>query len=98
MEIAASRRIKGGYAIRLLLIRAAERHIWRKSRRMRKPGTIFAQQANDKAASETLEQMPRISRRGVWAGLLGAGARDCDFLEGLWRKLTIGIGHIVLDA
>jgi hypothetical protein len=65
---------------------------------MRKPGTIFAQQANDKAASETPEQMLRILQRGVWAGLLVAGARDCHFLKGLRRKLTIGIGHIVLDA
>ena len=31
-------------------------------------------------------------------GLFGAGARDRYFLKGLWRKLTIGIGHIVLDA
>jgi hypothetical protein len=50
-----------------LLIRAAERHSWRKSRRMRKPGTI-CNQANDKAASETLEQILPISRPGLWAG------------------------------
>ena len=65
---------------------------------MRKPGTIFAQQANDKAASETRTNAANITARRVGAGLLGAGARDCDFLEGLCRKLTIGIGHIVLDA